>query len=139
MDKMNGLDNKIVIPEPEVLEKKKRNYRSGPEKLRILEEIDANPNLKGAIIRREGIYSAYIDRWGKERQDGTLLGLSGKKRGRKKDPAQAEKLRIAQLERQVVCQEKELKKCHIIIDVQKKVSEMLGITLDQVPCDEETS
>ncbi len=84
MDNMNGLNNKIVIPEPEVLEKKKRNYRSGVEKLRILEEIDADPSLKGAIIRREGIYAAYIDRWQKERIDGTLLGLSGKKRGRKR-------------------------------------------------------
>jgi len=138
MDTMNGLNNGVVIPEPEVLEKKRNRYRSGPEKLRILQEIDTAPSEKGAIIRREGIYSSYVTRWQKDRENGTLLGLSGQKRGRKKHPAHEEKMRIAQLERQNARLEKDLKKCHIIIDVQKKVSEILGITLDPVPDEDAT-
>ena len=132
-DLMNGNEISIVDqqkPNPEVLERKQKRYRSGPEKLRILQEIDAAPSEKGAIIRRERIYASYVSRWRKERENGTLLGLSDKRRGRKQDLAKQEKIRIAQLEKQVARQQKELKKCHIIIDVQKKVSEMLGIEQD---------
>lgn len=118
-----------LTPDPEVREIKRRFIRKAEEKLRIVREFDACVSVgdKGAILRREGIYSSYIHRWRKERDQKALLGLSGQKRGPKEALAKEEKLRIAELEKQVLRLEKDLKKCHIIIDVQKKVSEILGI------------
>ena len=122
------------LPDPEVREVKRRLYRKLEDRHRIVKEFDAcvNAGDKGAVLRREGIYASYIHRWRREIDQRALLGLSSQKRGPKEDPAKKEKLRIATLEKQVLHLEKDLKKCHIIIDVQKKISEILGIAQEPV-------
>jgi len=122
-----------AVPDPEVSEARKRIIRSAEDRFKIVREFDAckNSGEKGAILRREGIYASYVSRWRQER-DQALTGLSNKKRGPKPDPAKTEKLRIVSLEKQVVRLEKDLKKCHVIIDFQKKLSEILGIDLPPV-------
>lgn len=104
-----------------------RRHFSASHKLRVLEEADrchAHGDL-GALLRREGIYHATLIQWRKQRQEGTLSGLSPRKRGRKEkflDPATVKKL-IAENERL----KKRLEQAELIIELQKKISSILGI------------
>lgn len=113
-------------PEPEV--KPQRRRFSAEEKLRILAEADACTERGeiGALVRREGIHSSYVSRWRRARDRGELDGLSAKKRGPKTDPeAEAnEKLRRENERLRVRLQQAET-----IIEVQKKLSEMLGLEM----------
>jgi transposase len=123
-------DSTSQKPDPEVPEKKPRRKFTANYKLRILSEIDASthPGDIGAILRREGLYSSNITTWKRQRHEGTLKGLSPKKRGRKKRPDSPDAKRIAELERENRKLTKKLKQAETIIDVQKKISEILGVT-----------
>ncbi len=111
----------------EVPEKAQRRRFTAEYKLGIVEAADAcrEAGEIGALLRREGLYTSHLSTWRRQRRTGALNGLGPKKRGRKvrRDP-QAE--RIAQLERQVERLSEELRKAHVIIDVQKKVARLLG-------------
>jgi len=79
------------------------------------------------LLRREGLYSSHLSEWRRKREVGELQALESKKRGRKpkrRDPLAAD---VARLERDKARLEEELRKARIIIDVQKKLSEMLGL------------
>lgn len=112
--------------EPEV--KPLRRRFSAEEKLRILAEADACTEYGevGALVRREGIHSSYLSRWRRARDRGELNGLRAKKRGPKTSPrAEAnEKLRRENERLRVRLQQAET-----IIEVQKKLSEMLGLEM----------
>src|ERR1035437_1923485 len=65
-------------PDPEVPERPTRRHFSGPYKAAILNELDqaAEPGAKGAIMRREGLYSSSIAAWRKERAAGDSRALA---------------------------------------------------------------
>ena len=113
-------------PEPEV--KPQRRRFSAEEKLRILAEADACKERGeiGALVRREGIHSSYLSRWRRARDRGDLDGLRAQKRGPKTDPETEanEKLRRENERLRVRLQQAET-----IIEVQKKLSEMLGLEM----------
>ena len=116
-------------PDPETPEKRERRNFSAAYKLKILAQTDkASEGQIGAILRREGLYSSLLSTWRRQRDEGTLEALKPKKRGRKptKDPEQKE---IERLRRQVARLEQKLETAELIIDVQKKVSQLLGIPL----------
>ncbi len=117
-------------PDPEVVDKPSRRRFSAAYKVRILEEADrcTDPGEVGRLLRREGLYSSSLTAWRKAARDGTLKALS-KKRGRKaqRNPL-AEKVR--RLERQNARLENELRKAHLILDVQGKVAGLLGISFE---------
>jgi len=114
----------------EVPEKPKRRRFTAAYKLRVLEEVDAaSPGEQGAILRREGLYTSHIADWRTARRQGALGGLE-KKRGRKPDPNRAAEKRIAQLERELAKTREELRKAHLILDVQGKVAGLLGLNFD---------
>lgn len=87
----------------------------------MLREADActEPGQIGALLRREGLYSSSLVTWRKQREDGTLTGLTPKRRGRKrqKDPLTEENER---LRRENLRLQKKLRQAEVIIDVQKK-------------------
>jgi transposase len=114
-------------PDPEVTATPRRQF-SAKEKLRILEEADACIELGelGALVRREGIYSSYLSRWRRARDRGQLDGLNGKKRGPKKTADQELAEENASLRRENERLRRRLKQAETIIDVQKKLSQMLG-------------
>ena len=114
-------------PDPEVVPKAKRRQFSAQYKRRILQEYEAcqEPGEKGSLLRREGLYSSYITTWRRQRERGELDGLTPKKRGPKVDTQAAE---IARLKRENDRLRKRLEQAELIIDVQKKVSQMLGIS-----------
>lgn len=119
-------------PNPEVRDRPLARRLTVEYKLRILTEVD---NCKtsseiGALLRREGIYSSYICRWRRQREQGILEALIASKRGRKPDPNSEFKQKISELELENELLKKRLKQAETIIDVQKKVSEMLGINME---------
>jgi len=112
-------------PDPEVASKAKRRRFSAEYKVRILAEVDActERGAIGALLRREGLYSSHLDKWRKQRDRGALAGLRGRRRGRKPDPQAAE---IARLQRENEQLRSRLEQAEQIIDVQKKLAELLG-------------
>lgn len=114
----------------EVAAKPRRRRFTAEYKLRILDELDAaEPGQRGAILRREGLYSSSISEWRAARRRGALGGLQ-KKRGRKADPNRAARKRITQLERELARTQEELRKARLILDVQGKVAGLLGLNFD---------
>ena len=116
------------IPDPEVVPRAKRRQFSAQYKLRILEEADrcTERGQIGELLRREGLYSSYLSKWREQRASGQLQGLGPKRRGR---PAQAgAATELARLQRENKQLRAQLEQAEIIIDVQKKLSTLLGLT-----------
>jgi transposase-like protein len=127
--RFDGLDGKI--PSPEVAEKPVRRRFSTEYKLRILAQADAcsEPGMLGELLRREGLYSSHLTTWRRQRDEGALAGLMPKRRGRKAKPKNPLADEVARLERENQRLKEQLRQAELIIDVQKKVSEMLNIPL----------
>lgn len=110
-------------PDPEVPERVKRRTFTAQYKLAIVTEYDAAPEgEKGAVLRREGLYSSHIIEWRKARDAGALAGLKAT-RGRKRRDPQAEK--IARLEAEKRQLEQELAKARFVVEVQGKLHALL--------------
>jgi transposase len=114
------------VPDPEVVPRAKRRHFRAKYKLRILTEADqcSQRGEMGALLRREGLYSSHLTTWRKQRDRGQLEGLTPKKRGRKPDPQAAE---LARLQRENKRLKTRLEQAETIIEVQKKLSQMLGL------------
>jgi transposase len=121
-------DRGAKMPDPEVALKPRRRQYSAEYKQRVLQEYEAcaEPGGRGALLRREGLYSSHISTWRRQRSRGELAGLAGRKRGPKVDPQAAE---IAQLLRDNERLRERLQRAELIIDVQKNVSQLLGLPL----------
>jgi len=123
------------MPDPEVVVKAQRRQFSAEYKRRILQEADscAQRGEVGALLRREGLYSSHLNTWRHQRARGELQGLTPAKRGRKANPPAAENARLLRETERLKAQ---LARAELIIDVQKKVSQLLG--LPEIPLDEIT-
>ncbi|MCK9898058.1 hypothetical protein [Frankia sp. AgB32] len=118
-------------PDPEVEPKARRRSFSAAYKLRILSEYEAAPDgQKGAILRRENLYSAHIVEWRKAREAGALAGLS-KPKGR--PPVDDRDKELEKLRAEKAKLEKELAKARFVIEVQGKVSELLEKLSEGIP------
>ncbi len=93
-------------------------------KLAILEEYDrtSEPGAKGALLRREGLYSSHIVEWRRARDAGAIAGLTTKPRPPRLTPEQAE---LARVRRRAERAETELAKTRLVIEIQGKASELL--------------
>jgi transposase-like protein len=122
-------------PDPEVAATARRRQFSSSEKRRILAAADACKETGeiGALLRREGIYSSHLATWRKQRAAAEQAALAPQKRGRKADPVLAEARRLDQLTRENERLRRQLAQAHTIIDVQKKVSTLLGLLTDETP------
>ena len=98
---------------------------------RILEEADqcTKPGEIGSLLRREGLYSSHLTTWRRQRDRGVLNGLSPRKRGPKKKPVNPLDQKLVAQEREINRLRKKLEQAEVIIEFQKKASEILGITL----------
>lgn len=126
-----NLDEKVLVkmPKTEVVAKPRRRQYTAEYKLRILREADACQHTGeiGALLRREGLYSSNLTNWRRQRERGELDGLSAHKRGPKVDPLAAENTR---LQRENERLQERLRKAELIIEVQKKVSQILGVPIE---------
>ena len=123
----------ISPPDPEVPEKKARRKFTAKYKLQVLQEADActEPGQLGSFLRRKGLYSSNLTTWRRQRDEGLLDALSPKKRGRKEKEKNPLSQKVAKLERENERLKGKLKKAEIIIDVQKKISEIPGISQEE--------
>lgn len=122
----------VLVPqETQVEAKAKRRRFSAQEKLRILKEADActKPGEQGALLRREGLYSSHLTEWRRARERGELDALSPKKRGRKAKEVHPLEKKVAELQRSLEKAELRAKRAEALVELQKKVSELLGIQL----------
>ena len=120
------------VPEPEVLEKPIRRKFTADYKLKIVHEAASCtiPGQIGSLLRREGLYSSHLTYWRHQAHLGTLQALSPKKRGPRKQKPNPLVQKVAQLEKEKQRLAAKLKQAEIIIEVQKKISEIMEIPLD---------
>ncbi len=121
----------VAHPNPEVPDKAVRRRFTAEYKLRILTLADActGRGSMGALLRREGLYASNLNTWRTQRERGVLSALTPKKRGRKesvRNPLIAENEKLRRDNERMT---NRLRQAEIIIDIQKKVSEILGIPL----------
>jgi flagellar motility protein MotE (MotC chaperone) len=118
--------------EVEVVAKPVRRRFTGEYKVKILREAERCREVGevGALLRREGLYSSHLTQWRKQREKGELLALSRKRgaAGKEKNPL-TEKLRV--LERENARLKARAERAEGLVELQKKVSEILGIELKQ--------
>ena len=113
----------VERPDPQVPERARRRTFTAKYKLEIVAAYEAAPDgEKGALLRREGLYSSHIVEWRRARDAGALAGLAAP-RGRKRRDPQAE--RIAALEAEKRRLEQELAKTRFVVDVQAKLHALL--------------
>lgn len=114
----------LGVPDPEVPAKARTRRWSAAEKTRILAEYE---NLgkadKGALMRREGIYSSLIAAWRAQRDQGARVALA---RPAGRPPADTRDKELARLRTRVDHLEGELGKARKVIDIQGKLSSLLG-------------
>ena len=121
------------VPDPQVPERP-RPPRTYPAtyKLRILEEYERLDKAgKGALLRREGLYTSLISEWRKQRDRGALQALGTPSGRPPADPVEREN---ARLRRRVEQLEGELSKARKVIEVQGKLSALLDqLATDSAP------
>ncbi len=125
----NGVPHGSSTPSPEVQPPVERRARSAAEKLRILQQYDAYPvgsPERGALLRREGIYTSQISKWRKRHAGGGAQALHAQSRGPKparRDPVQAE---VERLRKENARLQARLAQAETIIEVQKKAHALIG-------------
>ena len=127
------MEARVNLPDPEVSQHAKRRRFSAEYKLNVLCQADAagsEPGGIAALLRREGLYASHLTAWRRQRDAGSRQALKPKSRGRKPAPKNPLTAEVERLQKENQRLKHRLKKAEIIIDVQKKVSEMLGIPLD---------
>ncbi|CAM3915138.1 Transposase [Corallococcus soli] len=128
---MNPVVKEARVGETEVVEKAKRRRFTAEDKRRILEEADrcTKPGEVGALLRREGLYSSLLSVWRRQREAGGLAALAPSKRGPPAKVAEPGARRIAELEKELARSQARLKRAEALLELQKKVSEILGVEL----------
>lgn len=118
--------NGAARPDPEVLEKARRRRFTAEYKASVLRDYEATPKgERGAFLRREGLYSSHINKWREERDSRSLQALAPQKRGPKPKPQPDPE--VLTLRKQVARLEHQLQRAQKVIEVQKKISEILGV------------
>ena len=141
-DGTNGGRRPTVVPapaaaSPELSARPRRRTFTVQDKLRILADTDRAAEIGGigTILRREGLYSSTLTDWRRQREAGTFGALVPGKRGRKTIEANPLAAELALARRDNVRLTQRLTRAEAIIDLQKKVAELLGIPL--APSDSE--
>ncbi len=131
----SGARGPAVPLEPEVTEQAKRRRFTAEYKLRILRQADAckGDGDIGALLRREGLYSSQLAEWRRRRDELAKAGLKASKRGPKGEVVDPQ---VKKLKRENARLQRRLDRVELMLDIQKKASEMLGIPLNQPGKDE---
>ena len=119
-----------VVPDPEVRERAARRRFTAEYKLQVLRQADQCLGVGdlGALIRREGLYSSHLTTWRRQREQGALVALAPKQRGRPAAPVAPLARRVAELERDNGRLARRLHQAEAIIEAQKKLCEILGLS-----------
>jgi transposase len=121
------------VADPEVSGKAIRRRFTAAYKRRILQEADqCGPRGIAALLRREGLYSSHLTTWRRQRTSGEISGLEPRKRGKKPVPRNPLTGEVEKLRRENVRLQKRLRQAETIIDVQKKLCDILGLTVPPI-------
>ena len=113
----------VTDPNPEVPERAKRRSYTAKYKLEILAEYEGlDRDGKGALLRREALYTSLISEWRKQRDRGALEALAAKAGRQPADPVERDN---ARLRGRVERLEAELGTARRVIEVQGKLSALL--------------
>jgi transposase-like protein len=128
-----GNNGATSLREVEVAVKGERRRFTAEYKQKVLREAAdcERPGEIGALLRREGLYWSNLTYWRRQRESGELAGLTAKRRGpqgREKNPL-AE--RVRELERDNTRLKRRAERAEGLVELQKKVSEILGIELQK--------
>ena len=117
-----------VAQETEVTAKAQRRRFTAADKLRVLREADrcTKPGELSALLRREGLYSSHLSTWRVARRNGELAGLTPRPRGPQAKPVDPRDKKIAELERETRRLQARLERAEGLIELQKKVAQLLG-------------
>jgi len=120
--------SKSSTPDEKVADQPVRRQFTPEYKLRILQEVDQRRDegrgVVGEILRREGLYASQIASWRSSLEEVIANGLPERKRGRRVDPALSYKKEVDKLQRQLDRTKEDLRQARLIIDAQKKISQM---------------
>jgi len=132
----NGGRRPTVVPAPDVAAaefsaRPRRRTFNAAEKLRILADVDraASAGGIGAVLRREGLYSSTLSDWRRQRDAGAFGALTPVRRGPKVDETNPLSAKVALLEKDNARLVLRVTRAEAIIELQKKVAELLGIPL----------
>jgi transposase-like protein len=119
-----GAMDDTAPPDPEVPERSLgRRQFSAKYKAKVLAEYDTLPrSARGALLRREGLYSSLIVTWRRQRDEGADAALARPAGRQKADPRDRE---IVRLKREVDRLGNELDKSRQVVEIQKKLSALL--------------
>jgi transposase-like protein len=138
LTKSAGKQLRVSVPDPEVSPASGRRRFSASYKARIVREADLckEPGEIGALLRREGLYSSHLTHWRRDYRAGAESALADDKRGRKqtKNPLADENQRLG---RELLRTQKKLRQAEMIIEFQKNLCEILGISPTGVSTGEE--
>ncbi len=132
-------DDGAVRP-TEVKPKAARRRFTAEYKRRVVAEADActKTGELGALLRREGLYSSHLSKWREQRARGELQGLAPKQRGPKPVAKNPLAKRLRESEREIAKLRKRAELAEALVEVQKNLSELWGVTLP-TPEDSETN
>jgi transposase len=124
-------DSRPVRPATEVVAVAKRRQFSATYKRRILREFAActAPGEKGALLRREGLYTSHLSNWHRLEDQGALAGLESKKRGPVAKPVDPRDKQLLEAGKALRKMTRRAERAEALVEVQKKLSEILGIGL----------
>ena len=124
----------IQAQETEVVAKAKRRTFTSKQKREIVREADAckKPGEIGALLRREGLYSSHLTTWRREVAEGELAALEPKKRGPKGVPVDPREQELMALRRENAALKSRAERAELLVEIQKKVSQILGIELPKL-------
>ena len=124
--------------DPEVQPSTTRPHWTAAEKLTILQEYESYPRAapeRGALLRHHGIYTSHISKWRQQRNRGALAALAPQPRGPKPEPVNPLADEVARLTQENARLQLRLSTAETVIDIQKKVAQLLGVSLpkEQLP------
>jgi transposase len=119
--------------EVEVVAKAERRRFTAEYKLKVLREAEdcQRSGEIGALLRREGLYWSNLTHWRKQRESGELAGLTAKRRGLQHQERNPLAERVRELERDNARLKRRAERAEGLVELQKKVSEILGIELQK--------
>jgi len=120
-----------TVPDPQVIAKATRRRFTAADKLRILKEADAchKPGELGALLRREGLYSSSLTSFRKQHAQGKLRQSNVEQKAIQRKTNQASRQRD---NRQVAQMQKQIQQLTGLLELQKKLSDLLGIHLEDL-------
>ncbi len=128
---MSTAEMGLVGQETEVTAKARRRQFTGEFKRKVLAEADACTKAGeiGALLRREGLYSSHLVEWRRARDSGALAGLAPRKRGPAAKVPHPLERKVVELVRDNARLQRRAERAEGLVELQKKVSELLGIQL----------